>query len=147
MSTNQNQKGKVKWFSDERGYGYITNNENKDLYFGVKDVLGAELPERGDLVSFKEYIGKEGTDAATEIRITHQLNPNIKKIDCPSCKRLVEPKPWYYGGSDYTVVNIDLLCPFCGFKLAKKGGGFNRFAKIILLVFVSSLGFLFSKII
>lgn len=147
MSTKHNQKGQVKWFSQERGYGYITNNEKKDLYFGVKDIEGAELPENGDIVFFTEYIGKENTSAATDIKIFERKNPKLKRVHCKGCERKVEPKPWYYGGSDYTTVSIVLLCPFCGYRISKKGGGFNSFAKIILGVFVLALSFVFYKII
>ena len=136
------QNGKVKWFSVERGYGYITNNENKDLYFGVKDVIGSELPENGDIVSFYLYIGKENLEAAKSIRITEKKNPEFRKIICNSCGREVDPKPWVYGGSDYTNISFDLLCPFCGIKILSSGGGFNSFGKSILFIFIVSVSFL-----
>lgn len=141
------QKGKVKWFHKEKGYGYITNNENQDLYIGVKDIVGSELPEIGDLVSFKSYIGKEGTLAGTEVKITNRATPKLKQVKCDDCGRDVTPTVWYYGGSDYTTVNIDLLCPFCGYRISKKGGGFNRLAKTILGIFVISTLFLMYKIL
>lgn len=147
MSKKPTEKGIVKWFNEEKGYGYITNNENKDLYFGVKDIIGAELPERGDIVSFNTHIGKEQTEAATSVRITFKETPKLKKVKCQRCEREVEPKVWYYGGSDYTTVNIDLLCPFCGYQIAKNGGGFNKLAKTILILFVFSLIFVFTKIL
>lgn len=134
--------GLVKWFSSDRGYGYITNNENVDLYFGVKDVIGADLPENGDKVSYTEYIGKESSVAAKNINILERKNPALKQVVCEHCKREVEPKPWYYGGSDYTSVTVELLCPFCGHKIVKTGGGFNNFAKTILSIFIVALGFI-----
>lgn len=140
--TDNLSNGIVKWFSADRGYGYITNNENKDLYFGVKDIIGAELPENGDKVSYENYVGKEGSDAAKNINIIERKNPALSKVNCDNCHRDVEPKPWYYGGSDYTVVNVDLLCPFCGHRIVKTGGGFNGFAKTILAFFVVALGFI-----
>lgn len=144
---NKISNGQVKWFSEDRGYGYITNNENVDLYFGVKDIIGAELPENGDKVQFVEYIGKEGSLAAKEINIVEKKNPALKQVKCNNCQRNVEPKPWYYGGSDYTVVNVDLLCPFCGYRIVKTGGGFNNFAKTILFVFIVSLIFVIYNLV
>lgn len=135
-------KGKIKWFSPERGYGYITNNENKDLYFGVKDIIGSDLPENGDIVYFDIYIGKENIDAATKIRIIEKKNPELRKIVCKGCGREVEPKPWIYGGSDYTNISFDLICPFCGTKVLSSGGGFNLFGKTILFIFIISIAFL-----
>lgn len=134
--------GIVKWFSDEKGYGYITNNENEDLYFGIKDIYGADLPENGDKVQFNEYIGKENTKAATNIDIIYRKNPSLKQVHCDKCDRHVEPKPWYYGGSDYTVVNVDLLCPFCGNRIIKTGGGFSNLGANI--VFFGLLALMFS---
>lgn len=143
---NKNQRGKIKWFNVEKGYGFVTDNENNDLYFGVKDVVGAELPEIGDIVIFDLYIGKEKTEAARNLVIYEKKNPSLKQFHCEGCKRDVEPKAWHYGGSDYTSVSVELFCPFCGYKILKKGGGFNIFAKVILFVFVLSLGFVIYKL-
>ncbi len=131
--------GIVKWFSSERGYGYITNKNNEDLYFGVKDIIGADLPDNGDQVKFIEYSGKEGSNAAKSVIITDKKNPALKQVKCGGCGRSVEPKPWYYGGSDYTTVAVDLMCPFCAHVIVKTGGGFNKFAKTILIVFSTAL--------
>jgi len=35
-----NMRGKVKWFSRERGYGFITDEQARDHYFSVQDVRG-----------------------------------------------------------------------------------------------------------
>lgn len=128
-------EGKVKWFSDEKGYGYITDLENNDLYFGIKDIIGANLPENGDIVEYEEYFGREKTLAATKIRIKEKKHPEIKKIHCPSCQKNVIPRLWHYGGSDYTNIKTQHLCPHCGYSLFQTGGGFNIYSKIILLVF------------
>lgn len=140
------ENGLVKWFSVERGYGYITNNENIDFYFGIKDVEGSKLPENGDKVSFNLYSGKEGSLSAKDVIIIEKKIPVVKELLCNSCKINVEPKLWYYGGSDYTKVSIDFFCPLCGYKILKKGGGFNLFAKIIILMFSSALIFIYYKI-
>ena len=105
-------KNKVKWFSKEKGYGFITDKENNDLYFGVQDIIGPDLPEHGDIVEYE-----------------------FKKIPCNSCGIDVEPKLWHYGGSDFTNVQTQYLCPHCGNSLLKTGGGFNLYAKSILGVF------------
>lgn len=142
----KDQKGKVKWFNIEKGYGFITNNENVDFYFGVKDIVGADLPEQGDIVMYDSYIGKENTEASKNIIIYEKKNPDIKKFKCSGCGREVEPKPWFYGGSDYTNVNVELICPFCAHKILKTGGGFNLFAKIILIIFTISLLFVIFRL-
>lgn len=125
--------GIVKWFSQEKGYGYINNKENIDLYFGVKDVIGADLPEYGDRVEYTEYVGREEITAAKDVIIIEKKNPIFKKVRCESCQIEVRPKPWHFGGTDYTNVKTAYLCPHCGEKLYESGGGFNKIARFLLL--------------
>lgn len=64
--------GQVKWFSGERGYGYISYSESgceKAAYFTVRDVQYKHLPERGDKVSFRLRVGSHGEEAYD---ISHQ---------------------------------------------------------------------------
>lgn len=44
--------GVVKWFSEEQGYGFITDGNNKDYYFHVSDIKGISLPKIGHVVYF-----------------------------------------------------------------------------------------------
>lgn len=34
------QKGTVKWFNEQKGYGFITNEEGKDIFVHFRDVIG-----------------------------------------------------------------------------------------------------------
>jgi len=128
-------KNKVKWFSKEKGYGFITDKEDNDLYFGVQDVVGADLPEYGDIVEYESYMGRENKPSAKNIKIITKKFPDFKKISCTSCGIDVEPKLWHYGGSDFTNIQTQYLCPHCGNSLLKTGGGFNLYAKTILGIF------------
>lgn len=141
MSNDSKEKvrGKVKWFSIGNGYGYITNRENVDLYFGVKDIIGSDLPEYGDIVEYEQYIGRENAPAAQNIIITEKKNPTFKKIHCNNCKVDVIPRPWHFGGTDYTNMKTAYLCPHCGGSIYESGGGFNKFAKFILIVIAVSI--------
>lgn len=132
----ENKFGIVKWFSEDRGYGYVTDRYNNDLYFGVKDIIGVELPENGDKIKYDEYIGKENIKAARDIIIIEKKNPNYKKINCDSCGSDVKPKHWHFGGTDYTSIKTAYMCPNCGNTIHETGGGFNKLAKFIL-IFVS----------
>lgn len=128
-------KSQVKWFSKEKGYGFITDEQNRDLYFGVQDIIGPDLPEHGDIVEYETHIGREEKICANEIKILKKRFPEFKKIHCQSCDMKVEPKLWHYGGSDFTNIQTQYLCPHCGHPLFKTGGGFNLYAKTILVVF------------
>ena len=45
-------QGKIKWFSTEKGYGFIEQESGGDLFVHVNDVSGAVLQE-GDSVEFE----------------------------------------------------------------------------------------------
>ena len=51
-------KGKVKWFSRERGFGFITGEDGIDRFFNVQAIKGSELPNYGDVVEFEHQEGK-----------------------------------------------------------------------------------------
>ena len=57
-------RGKVKWFSQEKGFGFIVNEQGEDVFFGVRDVLGAELPSNVDEVEFEIRQGKKDPAAS-----------------------------------------------------------------------------------
>jgi cold shock CspA family protein len=72
-------RGEVKWFSDEKGYGYISFFESgieKTAYFSVRDVQVAYLPERGDDVSFRIRSGLQGAEAYDIAYIVYGPAPN-----------------------------------------------------------------------
>ncbi len=56
--------GTVKWFSNEKGYGFIVSQEQKnDLFFHIKEYLSEEPIQSGDRVSFGIGPGKKGEEA------------------------------------------------------------------------------------
>jgi CspA family cold shock protein len=57
--------GTVKWFNDEKGYGFIAGDEGKDLfihYTGIADGGFRTLPE-GARVEFETRQGRKGLEA------------------------------------------------------------------------------------
>ncbi len=105
-------KGIVKWFSYEKGYGYITSDKGEDHYFNVQDVNGAELPAKGDSVSFESKSGNKGP-RASEVTITTKSSPKASRhsddrINCPSCRKKIVPRMITYKGNPDKSV-----CPYC----------------------------------
>lgn len=47
-------KGTVKWFSDEKGYGFIEQEDGKDIFVHFSSITmpGFKTLAEGDLVSF-----------------------------------------------------------------------------------------------
>ena len=52
-------RGKVKWFSEEKGYGFIVKDEGGDLFVHTSDIQGGPLREE-DTVEFEIGEGQKG---------------------------------------------------------------------------------------
>jgi len=53
-------KGKVKWFSKERRYGFITQEDGKDIFFHQNEVVNKMVLEEGQEVEFEVARGPKG---------------------------------------------------------------------------------------
>ena len=58
--------GKVKWFSKEKGFGFIGQDEGSDLFVHHSEIQGYDLQE-GDEVEFDVGEGRKGP-CATNVR-------------------------------------------------------------------------------
>ena len=52
-------QGTIKWFSTEKGYGFIEQENGSDIFVHANDVNGAVLQE-GDRVEFEVGEGRKG---------------------------------------------------------------------------------------
>jgi CspA family cold shock protein len=53
-------KGKVKWFNRERRYGFITQEDGRDIFFHQNDVVNKMVLEEGQEVEFEVARGPKG---------------------------------------------------------------------------------------
>jgi len=105
-------QGTVKWFSSEKGYGFITSDGGEDHYFNVQGVNGASLPSNGDSVQFDSKPGNKGPRAfnvtITERAPSQNNRPVDDRINCPSCGKKIVPRIiTHYGKPEKSV------CPYC----------------------------------
>ncbi len=61
------EKGKVKWFNERKGFGFITpDNGGKDLFVHKTNIASGSLTE-GQAVEFEPAEGRKGPEA-TNVR-------------------------------------------------------------------------------
>lgn len=60
------EKGRVKWFDDKKGYGFIESESGQELFAHFKciDEAGFKSLDEGDEVTFDVEQGKKGPLAA-----------------------------------------------------------------------------------
>ena len=64
-------KGTVKWFNNQKGYGFITDEEGKDifLHYSGLQMEGFKSIEEGAQVEFEVSQGEKGPQAVNVVRI------------------------------------------------------------------------------
>ena len=62
--------GKVKWFNDAKGYGFITDDSGADVFVHHSAIKmeGFRSLAEGDRVEFELTPGKDGKQQASEVR-------------------------------------------------------------------------------
>lgn len=57
--------GKVKWFDSKKGFGFITSEDNKDIFFHYTGLQmeGYKNVAEGDKVTYDTEKGKKGIQA------------------------------------------------------------------------------------
>ncbi len=58
-------RGKVKWFSNQKGYGFITSSDGKDMFVHYSAIKGDGYKslQEGDEVEFEITQGPKGEQA------------------------------------------------------------------------------------
>ncbi|MBI4689721.1 MAG: cold-shock protein [Nitrospirae bacterium] len=63
--------GKVKWFNDSKGFGFITSEEGMDVFVHHTSILGNGFKTlaEGDSVSFDTEKGPKGPKAVNVVKL------------------------------------------------------------------------------
>ncbi|AUS68105.1 cold-shock protein [Escherichia albertii] len=126
--------GVIKWFSEEKGYGFITDKNNKDYYFHVSDIKGALLPERGNNVHFEIETSPKGERARKIIVANNHENiSSEERLDfCRNCNKKIYPRMITYQGTPQKTI-----CPYCAGTIKKfeqDGSIFDLFIGLFILI-------------
>ena len=64
-------KGTVKWFNAKKGFGFISDEEGKDVFvhFSALQMDGFIVLEEGDEVEFEVIDGEKGPQAANVTKL------------------------------------------------------------------------------
>jgi CspA family cold shock protein len=62
---SERQTGTVKWFDDEKGYGFISRESGRDLFVHFRSIVGEgrRTLSDGQRVEFTEVAGAKGPQA------------------------------------------------------------------------------------
>jgi CspA family cold shock protein len=56
-------KGRVKWFNDKKGYGFIVKEDGKDVFVHINDINRGDILLENEEVEFELAPGKNGEKA------------------------------------------------------------------------------------
>lgn len=65
-------RGRVKWFSDEKGYGFIENVDgSEDVFVHYSEIVGEGFRtlEEGNVVEFEIVDGRGGKQQASKVEV------------------------------------------------------------------------------
>ena len=65
------KNGTVKWFNASKGFGFITDEEGKDIFvhFSALQMDGFKVLDKGDKVEFEVVDGEKGPQATNVIKL------------------------------------------------------------------------------
>ncbi len=65
-------QGKVKWFNAQKGYGFLSTEEGKDVFVhfsAIQNVEGYKTLDEGQAVEFDIVDGAKGPQAANVVKL------------------------------------------------------------------------------
>lgn len=114
---NQRKRGRVKWYSKKKKYGFVVDKQNIEYFFHSDRMpKGSPIPKVKDIVEFTPLSGKRG-EKATDIKIL--VNGEAEKFRCPSCHEEIVPKiieKERKRGKFVTEIRNASICPNCDYE-------------------------------
>lgn len=67
MSRAERTTGRVKFYNDQRGFGFITLDDGSDIFLHISQFVDGDLPHAGELVSFIKDVGRDQKPIARQV--------------------------------------------------------------------------------
>lgn len=118
-------KGTVKWYKTDKGYGFITGEDNREYWFHISVLPPQSRPAPGDAVEFTHEMGPKGPRARKVTLVNGQRTAapaggtHHSRTTCKHCGKAMVPRiitgpPINADRGGWTPVPKYSLCPFCG---------------------------------
>jgi CspA family cold shock protein len=67
-------RGKVKWFNESKGYGFIEQENGKDIFvhYSAIQSSGFKTLKEGDIVEFEVIEGPKGLQASKVVKVSSE---------------------------------------------------------------------------
>ena len=100
-------KGTVKWFNNQKGYGFITDSEGKDIFvhYSAIQMDGFKTIIEGDVVEYEIGEGTTGREQAVNVKPI--ITRKIVAQELSKEKLHLNPIKDAYGVKKYLVVNAN----------------------------------------
>ena len=114
--------GTVKWFSEQKGHGYLIGEDEQEYHIPIKAVKGVVLPSNGDKVTFEPSRNDRGltvknlvivakstaAPANNPISNNNQNRNNDERVVCTGCNKKMIPRLVFNRG-----IVSKSVCPYC----------------------------------
>jgi len=118
------KRGKIKWFSTEKQFGFLIDENGVHYYFNLTDLLTSLPPRSGDLVDFVPGHNKKGPRAGLislaampRVNVETSQTASAGRVKCAACGQEMIPRlvmgPPLAASRTWTPVAKKSICPFC----------------------------------
>lgn len=74
------QKGKLKWFNDRKGFGFLINNNGEDVFVHYSQIRkdGFKTLKEDDIIEYDEIVTDKGLQAQNVTILNQEQKETIK---------------------------------------------------------------------